>query len=272
MRVYISVDIEGISTVVNTTSTGITGHDYERARRQMTAEANAAVLGALAAGASEIVVNDSHGSMTNLVPEELHPAAELIQGRVKPLLMMAGVDAGFDAAIFVGYHSRMHQSGILSHTINSGAVSNVYLNGQPWGETAINAAIAGYYKVPVVLVSGDNEACQEALSYLGVVETVAVKKAISRFSARSLHPQRACQLIEAGVRRALENVGRYQPFCPEGPYTFTVQFIQAGHADMAAMMPGAVRVDGSTVSFSHTDYIEAFRGLRCMISLASQAR
>lgn len=271
MRVYISVDIEGISTVVNNTSTGITGHDYGRARRQMTAEANAAVLGALAAGATEIVVNDSHGSMTNLIPEELHPAAELIQGRVKPLLMMAGIDGSFDAAIFIGYHARMHQSGILSHTISGGTVSNVYLNGQPLGETAINAAIAGYYQVPVVCVSGDNEACQEAITTLGTVETVAVKKAITRFSARSLHPQRACQLIEAGVKQALENVDSYRPYCPEGPYTFKVQFIQAGQADAAAMMPGTTRVDTSTVSFSHADYIEAFRGLRCMICLASQA-
>ncbi len=271
MRVYISVDIEGISTVVNNTSTGINGHDYGRARRQMTAEANAAVLGALAAGATEIVINDAHGSMTNLIPEELDPAAELIQGRVKPLLMMAGIDEGFDAAIFIGYHARMHQHGILSHTISGGTVSNIYLNGQPVGETAINAALAGYYQVPVVFVSGDNEACQEAATTLGTVETVAVKKAITRFSARSLHPTKACELIEAGVKEALENKETFKPYRPKGPYTFTVQFIQAGHADAAALMPGTTRVDGSTVSFSHEDYVEAFHGLRCMISLASQA-
>lgn len=268
MRVYISVDIEGICTVVNGTSTGITGHDYTRARRQMTAEANAAVLGALAAGATEIVLNDSHGGMTNLIPEELHPAAELIQGTPKPLMMMEGVDAGFDAAIFIGYHARMQQQGILSHTISGGTVSNIYLNGQPMGETAINAAIAGYYKAPVIFVAGDNEVCREAEATLGQVETVAVKQAITRYSARSLHPAKACELIEAGVKKALENLGQYDLYQPEGPYTFTLQFIQAGQADAAAMMPGTVRVDASTVSFSDEDYIEAFRGLRCMISLA----
>lgn len=268
MRVYISVDIEGICTVVNGTSTGVDGHDYTRARRQMTAEANAAVLGALAAGATEIVLNDSHGGMTNLIPEELHPAAELIQGTPKPLMMMEGVDAGFDAAIFIGYHARMQQHGILSHTISGGTVSNIYLNGQPMGETAINAAIAGYFKAPVVFVAGDNEVCREAEAALGGVETVAVKQAITRYSARSLHPAKACELIEAGVKKALENLGQYKLYQPEGPYTFSLQFIQSGQADAAAMMPGTVRVDASTVSFSHEDYIEAFRGLRCMISLA----
>lgn len=268
MRVYISVDIEGVCTVVNGSSTGVTGHDYARARRQMTAEANAAVLGALAAGATEIVLNDSHGSMTNLIPEELHPAAELIQGTPKPLMMMEGVDAGFDATIFIGYHARMQQHGILSHTISGGTVSNIYLNGQPMGETAINAAIAGYYKAPVIFVAGDNEVCQEAEAALGKVETVAVKQAITRYSARSLHPAKACDLIEAGVKKALGNLSQYKLYQPEGPYTFTLQFIQAGQADAAAMMPGTVRVDASTVSFSHADYIEAFRGLRCMISLA----
>lgn len=268
MRVYISVDIEGICTVVSGASTSVAGNDYTRARRQMTAEANAAVLGALAAGATEIVLNDSHGSMTNLIPEELHPAAELIQGTPKPLMMMEGVDAGFDAAIFIGYHARMQQHGILSHTISGGTVSNIYLNGQPLGETAINAAIAGYYKTPVVLVAGDNEVCQEAKATLGKVKTVAVKQAITRYSARSLHPAKACELIQASVTEALKDLSQYQLYQPAGPYTFALQFIQAGQADAAAMMPGTVRVDASTVSFSHEDYIEAFRGLRCMISLA----
>lgn len=268
MRVYISVDIEGICTVVNGTSTGVAGHDYTRARRQMTAEANAAVLGALAAGATEVVLNDSHGSMTNLIPEELHPEAQLIQGTPKPLMMMEGVDAGFDAAIFIGYHARMQQHGILSHTISGGTVSNIYLNGRPMGETAINAAIAGYYKVPVVFVAGDNEVCKEAEADLGKVGTVAVKQAITRYSARSLHPTKACELIEAGVKQALANLNQFNLYQPEGPYTFSLQFIQAGQADAAAMMPGTVRVDANTVSFSDEDYIEAFRGLRCMISLA----
>lgn len=268
MRVYISVDIEGICTVVNGTSTGVSGHDYTRARRQMTAEANAAVLGALAAGAKTIVVNDSHGGMTNLIPEELHPAAELIQGTPKPLMMMEGVDAGFDAAMFIGYHARMQQHGILSHTISGGTVANILLNGKPMGETAINAAIAGYYKVPVVFVAGDNEVCQEAKAELGNVATAAVKQAITRYSARSLHPTKACDLIEAGVKEALQQTDNFKLYQPDGPYTFTLQFLQAGQADAAAMMPGTVREDASTVSFSNADYIEAFRGLRCMISLA----
>ncbi|HBK85927.1 MAG TPA: peptidase M55 [Firmicutes bacterium] len=269
MRVYISVDIEGIATIVNSESTSAAGNNYERARRQMTAEANAAVLGALAAGATEILINDSHGCQTNLLPHELHPAAELIQGTPKPLMMMEGIDPRFDAAMFVGYHARMLQHGVLSHTISSRSVSNVWLNGQPMGETAINAAVAGYYKVPVVFVSGDNELCKEAEETLGNVETACVKHAITRVSARSLHPAKACEVIENGVQKALKNINQYKPYLPTGPYTFNLQFINAGMADAAAMMPGAVRVDGSTVSFSHTDYMEAFRGLRCMINLGA---
>lgn len=268
MRVYISVDIEGISTIVSGESTNPNGRDYERARRQMTAEANAAVLGALAAGASTVVVNDSHGSMTNLLPSELHEAAELIQGSPKPLSMMEGVEAGFDAAIFVGYHARMHQPGVLSHTISGGTVSNIWLNGHLTGETSINAAIAGYYGVPVIMVTGDAEVAKEAKSMLGCVETVVVKTPITRYSARSLHPQKACSLIQAGAEQALRNLGSYRPHRPSGPYTFTLQFVQAGQADAAAVMPGTARVDGSTVSFTHDDYIVAFRGLRSMISLA----
>ena len=268
MRVYISVDIEGISTVVNAASTSPQGHDYTRARRQMTAEANAAVLGALAAGATTVVLNDSHGPMINLVPEELHPMAELIQGTPKPLMMMEGIDLGFDAVLFIGYHARMREAGILSHTISGGTVANVRLNGELMGETAINSAIAGYYGVPVAFLAGDNEVCREAETLLPAIHTVAVKQAITRYSARSLHPAMACQKIEEGVREALADLKNKDTYLPAGPYTFELEFIQAGQADAAAMMPGTQRVSGNKVSFSHEDYVEAFRGLRCMISLA----
>ncbi len=268
MRVYISVDIEGISTIVNSTSTSPNGRDYQRACHQMTAEANAAVLGALAAGATTVVVNDSHGGMTNLIPAELHPAAELIQGSPKPLSMMEGIEAGFDAAMFVGYHARMNQAGILSHTISSATVSNILLNGELMGETAINAIIAGYYGIPVVAVTGDSELAKEAKAVLGQVETAVVKTPITRVSARSLHPERACEVIKDTAKQALSDLSRYQPLRPNGPYTFTLEFINAGMADAAAVMPGAVRESGNSVSYTHEDYIMAFRGLRALISLA----
>ena len=136
------------------------------------------------------------------------------------------------------------------------------------GETAINAAIAGYYKAPVVFVAGDKAVTEEARALLGDIETVATKTAITRYSARSLHPARACREIQAGVQRALQNLADRKPFLPEGPYTFELEFIQAGQADAASLMPGTVRVNGNTVSFTSDDYVEAFRGLRSMISLA----
>jgi len=267
MRVYISVDIEGISTIVNSESTGPSGRDYERARRQMTAEANAAILGALAAGAETIVVNDSHGGMTNLIPADLHPAAEVIQGSPKTLSMMEGIQEGFDAVMLVGYHSRMHQFGILSHTMSSATISNIFLNGRPVGETEINAGLAGYYRAPVVMVSGDAELAKEAKAALGNVATAVVKTPITRLSAKSLHPERACQLIQSTAEQALRNIGQYKPLQPKGPFNFTIQFINAGFADPVAFMPGTVRVDGSSVSFTHDDYLTAFMGLRTMMNL-----
>ncbi len=268
MRVYMSVDIEGVCGVVNGESTSPSGRDYDRARRQMTAEANAAILGALEAGATRIVVNDSHGSMTNLIPAELDEAAELIQGSPKPLSMMEGVQAGFDAAIFVGYHARMLTHGILSHTISGRTVSTVLLNEQPMGETSINAAIAGYYGIPVVLVAGDDCVAQEAKEMLGNVETVVVKNAITRYSACSLHPAKACRLIKDGVKQALGKLDQHKPYMPQGPYTFSLRFIQSGQADAASIMPGTVRVDGQTVSYTNDDFMQAFMGLRAMITLA----
>ncbi|HET7425411.1 MAG TPA: M55 family metallopeptidase, partial [Gemmatimonadales bacterium] len=208
MRVYISVDMEGVAGVVHEDQTDPIdprhAGEYNRFRRLMTAEANAAIEGALAAGADRVLVNDSHWLMMNLLAEGLHPAAELLSGGPKARSMVEGIELGFDAALFVGYHAR---AGVAHATIDHTYTSRVHearLNGRPVGELAINAALAGTWDVPVALVSGDQALAAEARELLGpAVETVIVKHAVGRFAARSVAPTVACRLIREGTAAAL---------------------------------------------------------------------
>jgi D-amino peptidase len=270
VKVLISVDIEGVCGVVNSDSTGPGGKTYDEARLQMTEEVNAAVEGAIAGGATKIVVNDSHGGMNNLLPKQLHPLAEVILGTPKPLMMMQGVDAECDACMFVGYHSRMHARGILSHTISGGVVSNVWVNGVLCGEIGINAGLAGHFGVPVVLTTGDKDATEEALALLPSVEVAAVKEAITRYSAKNLHPRAAADLIRTRAEHAMSKRPAWQPLVFRPPVTMRIEFLNAGMADAAAFLPGSLRVEGSIVEYTANDYITAFQGLRAMITLASK--
>ena len=272
MRVYISVDMEGIAGVVHESQTDPTdpahAAEYGRFRRLMTAEANAAIEGALAAGASKIVVNDSHWFMRNLLAEELHQAAELLSGDPKPRSMVEGIEAGFEAALFIGYHARAGtRHAILDHTY-ADRIHEVRLNGRPVGELGINAALAGVAGVPVALVSGDASLAAEATALLGDdVATVVVKEAVSRHAARSVAPAVACGMIRDGVTAALKQ--KHVPFLLPAPITIEVDFALTIHADMAELCPGATRTEGRTVAFTHQDYREVFRGWRAMLNLSA---
>ncbi len=271
MRVYISIDMEGVAGVVHENQTDPIdprhADEYNRSRRLMTAEANAAVEGALAAGAERVLVNDSHWLMMNLLAEELHPAAELLSGGPKARSMVEGVDGGFDAALFVGYHARAGVGhAIIDHTYTS-RVHEARLNGRPAGELAINAALAGTWDVPVALVSGDQALATEARDTLGdSVETVIVKHAVGRFAARSVAPSVACRLIREGTIAAL---GRpHAPLRLPAPIRLEVDFALTQMADMAELVPGSVRTAGRTVAFTHDDYREVFRAWRALYNLA----
>lgn len=270
MKVFISVDIEGVCGVVNSDSTGQGGKTYDDARKQMTAEVNAAVEGAFAAGATSVVVNDSHGGMNNIIPRDLHPEAEVILGTPKPMMMMEGISADCDAAMFVGYHARMHSKGILSHTISGAVVSNVWINGTLCGETGINAGLAGHFGVPVVFVAGDKDATEEAKGILGSIEVAAVKEAVTRYSAKNMHPTKAVALIRQKSENALKNLKAAKPLTFTTPVTMRLEFLNAGMADAASFLPGSVRVDGRTVEYTAKDYLTAFQGLRTMITLAGK--
>jgi D-amino peptidase len=272
MRVYISVDMEGIAGVAHEDQTDPTdprhAGEYNRFRRLMTNEANAAIAGALDAGAAAVLVNDSHWLMRNLLAEELHPAAELLSGGPKRLSMVEGIDGGFDAAMFIGYHAR---AGTRNATIDHTYTSRVYearLNGQPVGELALNAAMAGFFGVPIALVSGDQSLAAEARALLGSeVETVVVKEAVGRFAARSLAPAVACERIREGAAKALRR--QHSPFFIQPPIRLEVDFALTQMADMAELVPGSCRTSGRTVAYAGEDYREVFRAWRAMYNLAA---
>lgn len=271
MQIYISVDMEGVAGVVHENQTDPVdprhAAEYNRFRRLMTAEANAAIEGALAAGARSVLVNDSHWRMMNLLAEELHPAAELISGGPKLRSMMEGVESGFDAALFIGYHARAGVShAVIDHTYTS-LLHEVRLNGRPVGELAINAALAGTYEVPVAMVSGDQALAAEARELLGPsVETVVVKQAVGRFAARSVSPSESCRRIREGVIAALGRA--HAPFRVPSPVRLEVDFALTQMADMAELVPGSARTAGRTVAYAHEDYREIFRAFRALYNLA----
>ena len=270
MKVFISADLEGIAGVVHGEHVFRNGREHDRARRLMTAEVNAAIEGALEAGAQKIVVNDSHGTMRNILPEELHEKAELITGSPKPLSMMQGIDDSFNAAFFIGYHAMPSSfPAVMGHTYYGRVVYNVRVNGHLMGETGINAALAGYFNVPVVLVTGDQAVTKEARQLLGGVETVTVKDAIGRYAAKCLSPVEARKRIRKAAKNALNNLSDMKPFKLDSPITFEVDLIHAGMTEMALIIPGVEKRDARTVAFTFDDLLTAFKAFRAILALAS---
>lgn len=271
MKVYISADIEGISGVVNSTQTSSAGHDYDRARRLMTEEVNAAIRGAAGAGADEILVNDSHGPMTNLMIENLDEAARLITGNQKPLGMMQGIDASYDAVVLVGYHARHNTSGVLAHTYNGRVVAEVCLNGVPMGEFEFNSLIAGHFDVPVVMVTGDDTLSAQVKAYNTAIETIVVKEAVSRYTANCLHPRRVHQAIEKSLKAILtQSPLPVSPCRLEGPVSLEVAFANSGMAENALLMPGTEMVAPNRVRYEAANVLEAYRVRSVLTILGSQ--
>lgn len=269
MKVHISIDMEGIAGVADAADTTLGAPHYEYCRRLMTAECNAAIEGCAEAGATEIVVNDSHGTMLNLLQEELDVRARVVRGRTKPLGMGQGIDARTDATMFIGYHARSGGGdGVLNHTMNSRDVLDVFLNGEPAGELRLNAALAGADGVPVVLVSGDDVVCAEARDCLGDVEAVEVKQAIDKYTALSLHPKVARERIREGAQRALARLDSFAPYRVDSPTTLRVCFNSSSIAALCENIPGTTRVGSRDVEHSSGDYRALYRLLRVYLALA----
>ena len=260
MKVFLSTDMEGTAGVVDWSQCRGPSQEYEYYRGQLQAEVNAAIDGALAAGATEFLVNDSHSTMQNLRPDELHGRASYLSGRHKPLYMMEGLDESFDAAFFVSYHgSAGSTSSVLHHTYNPRAIAEVRLNGVITGEAGVNALVALAYGVPVVLISGDRVTIDEAKPFCPDIEAVVVKESISHNAALSLHPDTARGLIRDGAQRALERLPDFRPPAITRPAELTIRYHNRALAELACALRGVDQEDETVVTLRNDDPLQLFR-------------
>ena len=275
VRVYISVDMEGVAGVSNAKPTTRGEYGYAEAVALMVGEANAAIEGAFDGGATQVTVNDSHGQMFNLTPEALDRRARLVEGK-KPLSMVEAVgDSSFDVALFVGYHARAgHPTGVISHTYNPRAVL-VEVGGRPVTEAGINALYLGAFGVPVAMVTGDDALAAELPDWLPWAETVVVKHAISYQAADAVHPALARDMIRDAARRSVERArgegSNLQPLVIEPPIDLKIEFTTPGQADFVAIMPGFDRVGDRSVVFVADDAVMLFRALISAVRMAPAA-
>jgi len=269
LKVYISADMEGIGGVSTwQIQAGSQGREYEKFRKLMTQEVNAAIAGAYDAGATEVLVSDSHADGQNIDVELLDPRAKLIRAWPRPLVMMQGVDSACDAVVFIGYHASEGQpAAILAHTMSSRRIFEIKLNGTGVPEAAFNAAIAGEFGVPVVLLSGDQTIGEEARRLLGPIETVAVKQATGFYSATMMHPEEAQRLIRAGVKRGIERRAELRPYKLAHPVKLEITFKDTVNAELVSYLPGVERPRGNAVVFTARDMLEAARFLEAVTGL-----
>ncbi len=270
MKVFISTDFEGVAGIVDWDQIMVGSSDYEMGRRLLLGELNAAIDGAIAAGATEFVVNDSHSSMRNLPPDLLHGEARLITGKHKPMYMMEGLNASFDAILCLGYHGSIGAShSVLSHTYNPRAIWEVRINGEIVGETALNALVAAHYGVPIAMVTGDQVTVEEARRLNPEPVCVEVKRSISRYASESLHPEVARELIHTGARHALSSKKPASAPAFTTPIHIEVTFLTADMAEMSAWLHGVELAEdrSRTVSLTGDDPLLLFRTFVTMVIL-----
>ncbi|MCY0877323.1 MAG: M55 family metallopeptidase [Firmicutes bacterium] len=276
MRIYISADGEGVSTIVSGQELYPGNPEYGYFRERMTADVNAAIRGAFAAGATEVLVNDTHWSERNLLPNQLDPRAQLLRGSGKPLSMMEGVKDS-SATLFVGYHGRVGGSrGVANETVMGKQIYDVRVNGLSVGELEINAAIAGHFGVPVILVTGDDQVAMEAAKSLPDAQTAVVKFAIERWSARCLSPAVAEALIQTKSQAAVEELRSGRTFAiyrygGAKSLQCEVEFISTAQAGAASLMPGTHRIGTRTVMYDASDALIAMRAIFSIMFLGCQA-
>ncbi|MFC1554963.1 M55 family metallopeptidase [candidate division KSB1 bacterium] len=259
LKVFISVDMEGLAGVVSGSECG-SGPDYNYFREIMTLETNAAIEGAINAGATEIVVRDGHGGKTNIFPGILHPKAKLLRGNSGHIKnMMDGIDDTFDALMFIGYHAKAGTpNGILAHT-STGNVIDFSVNGVSLPEAGYNALIAGMYDVPVVFLAGDRAICEQAKELFGDIELVETKIGIGK-AELGLHPKVVRELVREGVSKALRNLDKYKPYKLQPPYRMMLQV-----RSEKPPYPGAEKIEQGTFSYTSSDMlkiIDAFNKMK----------
>jgi len=272
LKIYISADMEGVVGTVTGDQLGPSGFEYDRARRWMTEEVNAAIRGARAAGAAEIVVSDSHGNGQNLLLDELPEDITVIRSWPRPLAMMAGIDETFDGAIFIGYHTSTDNSaGVRAHTMSSARLTSVKLNGVPVPETGINAAIAGHFGVPVIMLSGDDAIAAEASALLGDLETAVVKQALGFHSAATMMPEAAYRLIEETAERAVRRIEDFEPRDVGGPVKLEVSMKHYRPVEVLGYLEIVERIDSHTIRYRGSDIIAVSDFLIFLLNYDSNA-
>lgn len=270
IKVFISVDMEGIGGVVTSEQLGPTGFEYQKFREYMTAEALAAIAGAREAGATEFVIADAHGNMQNLLIDRFPAGVTIVRGSPRPLMMMEGIDSTFSGAIFIGYHSATtNPQGVRAHTISSATFAAVRLNGQPMSEGSINATIAGHFGVPVIMVSGDEQAVREVQSFAGNVEGAIVKRSISFHAAAVLTPEASQALIREKAKAAVARLRDFKPVAAAGPFRLELTYKSYTPAEAMSYLPGITRVDAHTVLFRGASIVDISRFLEFAITYRS---
>ena len=264
LRVFISVDMEGLSGIAHSEMTSASGAEYGRGRDLMMGDVNAAIQGALDAGATEILVNDSHGSMRNVRVEQLLPPARLISHNSKPFGMMQGIAGDFDAVFFIGYHARAgNPDGLMAHTGSGASIREIRVAGEPAGEGDMNAMLAAHHGVPVALATGDEAFAKELGQRLTGTEFVAVKRAIRRTTAELIHPQKTARMIREAATRALQSIP--EPLsAPESPIPIEIRYTRPDLAEIASLLPEIERVAPDTVRFEAGDMAEGYAIIRVL--------
>jgi D-amino peptidase len=267
VKVYISADMEGIAGVVTGEQLGPQGFEYARFREFMTNEVLAAIEGARAAGATEILVGDSHGNGQNLLIEKFPKDVQIVRAWPRPLVMMEGIDSTFAAALFVGYHAGTTNSvGVRAHTMSSATLADLRLNGVSVPEAGLNAAIAGHFGVPVALITGDEAAVKEARALLGDVEGAVVKWPYGFHSARTLTPEASCELIREKAKAAVARARARKPWILTKPVALELRFKNYRPAELLAYLPIVERVDAHAIRFRGKDMVEVAKFIEFVLN------
>lgn len=267
LKIYISADMEGLAGVVSDAQLGPEGFEYQRFREFMTNEVNAAIDAAFAAGATEILVSDSHGNGQNLLIEKLPKNVQVVRSWPRPLMMMQGIDETFDGVIFIGYHtSTTNSAGVRAHSFSSANLADVRLNGVSMSEASFNAAIAGHFNVPVIMISGDDAIVKEATGLLGNIEGAVVKWAYGFHSARNLNPAAACDLIREKVKAALSRLKEFEPYKLTTPLQLEVRFKNYRPSEVLSYLSIVQRTDSHSIKFTGKDMIETSKFFEFLVT------
>lgn len=271
MKLFISADIEGISGVA-TIQQLLTHTEYQRFRALMTEEVNAAIRGAFNGGATEVVVADGHGNMSNILVEELDPRARLVSGNNRVMCQLEGLDETFDGIIFIGHHGREGDSNaVISHTLAGICVTEMMINGKVIGETEMNAMVAGAFNVPPIFISGDDIYVDEVKETLPHVESVVTKYAKNRLSAELIHPKVVQKNIEKTVEKTVRNIHKHQPLVVAGSTTFEIEFKGPQQAQMTSTIPSVQMLSPKRITFTCDDIVTAYKHMWACVIIATAA-